>query len=521
MWVLLAGSVLSAAVLFVVGFVAWSGVAEAPSTPEVIHVIAATPGMDVEDADRDVALPLFEAVRGTPGVTHVRSEAREGEVVLSLSIAPGTERDGVMSVLRTRLEGSALPEPPILRFGHDSAPVRWVTAPLERSAVLLENDVRRRLEAMPGVAAVRVCGVRRETIEVRLDEVRLSAFDVSASDVVRAITTSSPQLPSGRLVVPVRAPIGGVDTWAELVIADRAGAPVRLRDVAEVVRGVRVPECTALRDGQPVVSLAVVLQRGLADPRPVLAELDARLAALATEHALTTLPSEGMAVGRVRALGSREDRLRLASAVAQDVGALVELDDEGLRLIAPVSEAALVAAVTAVPGLAYEGDVIAVVRGELEAARAAARELREAWARAGHAAAVCEDEPQPETRVVLDRARAAELGVSAGDVAQAVRLASAEGLEAATSVDGELELPVVVRLGADLDRVRVPSRGGAIPLTAVARLEQSSTPSHLVRHDGVPSVEVSAAGEGARDAFERIARDLRSPAGISIALAPE
>jgi hypothetical protein len=34
-------------------------------------------------------------------------------------------------------------------------------------------------------------------------------------------------------------------------------------------------------------------------------------------------------------------------------------------------------------------------------------------------------------------------------------------------------------------------------------------------------VEVSAAGEGARDAFERIARDLRSPAGISIALAPE
>jgi cobalt-zinc-cadmium resistance protein CzcA len=95
----------------------------------------------------------------------------------------------------------------------------------------------------------------------------------------------------------------------------------------------------------------------------------------------------------------------------------------------------------------------------------------------------------PELVITPSLASAAALELDARDVLDAVQ-ALRLGLHAATTYDGPLPVPIVLRLpgargAADVGRALVPNAaGGLVPLTAVATLERRDTPSMVQRQDG-------------------------------------
>src|SRR5262249_20867623 len=105
---------------------------------------------------------------------------------------------------------------------------------------------------------------------------------------------------------------------------------------------------------------------------------------------------------------------------------------------------------------------------------------------------------KPELRVVIDRARAADLGVRVGDIAQALNTLVA-GQKVSTFNEGR-DQDVVVRAtgqyrvgGEGLQRLTVSSsKGGWVSLDNVAHLEPGTGPSSIDRLNRQRQVTLSA-----------------------------
>jgi HAE1 family hydrophobic/amphiphilic exporter-1 len=138
-------------------------------------------------------------------------------------------------------------------------------------------------------------------------------------------------------------------------------------------------------------------------------------------------------------------------------------------------------------------------------------------------------EGRPEERLVLDRERIAQLGLSVRDVARAVQ-ANVGGIEAGRLRDDGEEHAIVVRLkpsdrltSVDLDQVslRTPA-GQAVPLSTVVSRQRARGPTGIFRVDGqrvtyvTASLEAGAAQGDAIAGIQRAFASLALPEGYSI-----
>ncbi len=131
----------------------------------------------------------------------------------------------------------------------------------------------------------------------------------------------------------------------------------------------------------------------------------------------------------------------------------------------------------------------------------------------------------PEIRVVIDRTRAADLGVRAGDVAQALNILSA-GQITSTFSEGSKQYDVIVRAEEQYRRDResfksftvASSNGGTVDLERVVKIDEALSPSSINRLNRLRQVTVSAglppnASESDAVAkMQKIAADLNMPA---------
>jgi HAE1 family hydrophobic/amphiphilic exporter-1 len=132
----------------------------------------------------------------------------------------------------------------------------------------------------------------------------------------------------------------------------------------------------------------------------------------------------------------------------------------------------------------------------------------------------------PEVRIIIDRQRAADLGVEAGDVAQALN-ALAAGQRVSTFSEGSDQYDVVVRAGEEFRRTRenlrnftvASSMGGTVGLEKLVRLEEGDSPASIDRLNRQRAVTVSAslAPNGSESAalvsIQRYARELNMGPG--------
>jgi HAE1 family hydrophobic/amphiphilic exporter-1 len=132
----------------------------------------------------------------------------------------------------------------------------------------------------------------------------------------------------------------------------------------------------------------------------------------------------------------------------------------------------------------------------------------------------------PELRIVIDRQRAADLNVKAGDVAQALSMLAA-GQRVTTFSEGSDQYDVVVRAAEEFRRTReslsnftvASASGGTVGLEKLVRLEEGDSPASIDRLNRQRQVTVSAslAPNGSEAdglvAVQRYAKDLNMEPG--------
>jgi cobalt-zinc-cadmium resistance protein CzcA len=251
------------------------------STP-VFNVIVQNPAMGPEELETGVAIPLEAALAGLPEVRRVRSSSQLGVAQIRVEFEPDADYYRSRQLLGERVNQVSRDLPPgteaplvssltgrlneILEFTLEADPGAADPMALRD---LAEFEVRNRLLAVPGVAAVEVLGGYLRQFQVQVDPERMVARSVGLGELLHAVRGANVSASGGFVVQgpiewTVRA-VGRAETVADLrstVVVMRGGTPVLLGDVAEVREAPAVRRGLAHRLAGEVVSCRVVKQFG-------------------------------------------------------------------------------------------------------------------------------------------------------------------------------------------------------------------------------------------------------------------
>jgi len=248
-----------------------------------------------EEIEELITRPIEEAVSAVPGVEEVTSTSAEGQSTVRVTFAWGTDLDAAANDIRDRLDRVIryryLPEeadkPTLRKFDLASFPILYLGASSNLDPVqarqIIEDQVKYRIERVPGVAAVDIRGGLEREIHVNLDPAKINALAIPLDTIISHIREANINIPAGSIErgnfeVIVRTPGEYTDLrqLQNTVIAIRHGAPIQLREIATVEDSWRKVTRIARVNGQPGITLYVNKQSGkntVEVARGVLAEL--------------------------------------------------------------------------------------------------------------------------------------------------------------------------------------------------------------------------------------------------------
>lgn len=271
--------------------------------------------------------PVEEAVGVVKGLRKLKSVSRTGQSDVVLEFAWGTDMDQASLEVRDKIEALSLPleaDPPLLlRFNPSTEPIMRLAltarqppadeAEAVRQLIALrrfaDDDLKKRLEPVPGVAAVKVGGGLEDEIQVDIDQQKLAQLNLPIDTVIQRLQQENINLSGGRLeqgsqryLVRTVNQFSAVEEMREMLLTTQSGGnsaaeialqqmfaiaaatgsdaavaaaanarsaagsgsttiaggmPVRLKDVAEVRQGYKEREAIIRLAGKEAVELAI------------------------------------------------------------------------------------------------------------------------------------------------------------------------------------------------------------------------------------------------------------------------
>ena len=246
----------------------------------VVVVTTTLKGASVEEMESGVTKLVEEAVNTISGIDELRSTTKEGysQVVVNFMISKNGDvaaqevRDKVSTIVGRFPVGT---DPPLIdKFDIDAAPVMTLAVSGRRNfqevTEIARKQIKEQLETVSGVGAVTLVGGRSRAINIYLNTNQLFAYQLSAEDVRQALLRQNLELPGGRvdqgpeeLVLRTMGRIESSEDFERLIVADRAGYPVRISDIGRVEESFEEPRGFSRLDGDNAVSLIVQKQSGL------------------------------------------------------------------------------------------------------------------------------------------------------------------------------------------------------------------------------------------------------------------
>ncbi|MDR0656147.1 MAG: efflux RND transporter permease subunit [Treponema sp.] len=256
-------------------------------------------GIDAEEMERSIAIPLEDALAPLPGLLHITSTSENGRVRAFLRFDPDfasygryeAVRDAVEEVYET-LPGS-VQRPEILSSGNSRIPV-WSAAVFSRGEAgtesgnlseTLERFVKPRLEALAGAGEVELSGIANREIRVAVDPRRAAAMGISPLDLASSLAGSDLVLPAGRIENGNRKTLLVLDgRYRKLEDLKKAsfninGVRINLEDIAEIAEGEREPDTYSRLDGERAAGIMVMPASG-AKPGKLSREIKRELEAI-------------------------------------------------------------------------------------------------------------------------------------------------------------------------------------------------------------------------------------------------
>ncbi|WP_263786745.1 efflux RND transporter permease subunit [Salinibacter grassmerensis] len=244
-----------------------------------VSVTTSYPNVGPEEMEQIITDPVANAVSSVSNVERITSQSSEGDSRVNMEFAQGTDLNAAANDVRAALDRirDDLPveaEPPSIRkFDPNSQEIVSISVESSRDLPsltrLLERNLSKQFEQIPGVGTISVQGGIYRQIQVNVNRDRLAAYDLSAAQVQQAISSSNVALPGGNvkeglkdLYVRTQGEYQSLDQIRSTVVTTADGAPVQVQDVAEIVDGYEDLGRIAELNGIPVLRLDIQKQSG-------------------------------------------------------------------------------------------------------------------------------------------------------------------------------------------------------------------------------------------------------------------
>lgn len=231
------------------------------------------------EVENQLTEPIEEALGVVKGVRRVHSVSRTGQSDVSLDFAWGTDMDMAGLEVRDKLDMLQLPldadKPLLLRFNPSADPIMRVALAMTDGAAadprqmkrlrrFVDDELKKRIEPVSGVAAVKVGGGLEEQIDIVVDQQQLAHLGLDIGAVISRLRAENINVSGGRVdeggqryLVRTVNQFADLEAMRALMVAVDKDIPVYLRDIAQVNQGHKEREGVGRVDGREAIELAI------------------------------------------------------------------------------------------------------------------------------------------------------------------------------------------------------------------------------------------------------------------------
>ncbi len=270
--------------IFLVGIIACK-MLPISSLPEVdyptIEVITKYPGASPLVVSSSITSPLERQFGQISGLNQMTSYSSSGHSSISLQFGLGLKIDVAEQEVQAAINAASsylpsdLPNPPIYnKVNPVDTPI--ITLALTSEVISLakiedyaETKLAQKISQVSGVGLVTVVGGSRPAIRVKANPNLMASYDLSMDEVNTAINNANVNGAKGEFdglnvaySISANDRLITVDDYKSLIIAYKNNAPLRLKDVAEVIEDVEDVKQAAWHNNKPAIIINIQRQPG-------------------------------------------------------------------------------------------------------------------------------------------------------------------------------------------------------------------------------------------------------------------
>ena len=257
------------------------------SSPEIqipIGIVTTIlPGASSEDVERLITNKIEDRVLGIENVSKVTSTSGDGVSSVTVEFNASANIDKSIQLLKDEVD-KVRPELPTEAEDPNVTDVNFADQPIIIASIAGDlapaeltaagTVVKDELERVTGVSSVSLSGVRERQVDVIVQQSKLRQYGLSLSDVTNAIRASGVASPLGSITVNdvsyavrLEAGLSATDAVGNVALTGPGGAPIHVRDVANVVDGLEDATTysrvsVAGDPSSPALSISVFKSRG-------------------------------------------------------------------------------------------------------------------------------------------------------------------------------------------------------------------------------------------------------------------
>lgn len=230
------------------------------------------PGTAPEEVETLLSRPLEQELGIVPHLVNLSSISKAGQSDIVLEFEWDTDMNVMSQEVREKADRVFLPQdakkPLLLRYDPSLDPIMRIGlhGPQDLFALryLAEHEIKRELEALTGVAAVKIKGGLEEEIHVAINERQISVMGLDIQQVNQRLAQNNVNMPGGNLregqveyLIRTLNEFESVEEIADLIVARQGDADIHLRDIATVSRSHKDREIVTRVNGTESVEIEI------------------------------------------------------------------------------------------------------------------------------------------------------------------------------------------------------------------------------------------------------------------------
>lgn len=246
-----------------------------------ISVVTVYVGNSPKDIENLVTRPIEKQIKSISGakVNKVTSISQQDFSMITVEFETDVKTDlakqkvkDAVDKAQTDLPTDLTSQPDVQEFNFSEFPIMYVNISGDYDPVKLKDFAKKmqdRIEELRQITRVDIVGAPEREIQVNVDPVKMQVAKVAFNDISNAIANENHDVSGGQIQVGnmkrtlrVKGQFVSALDMRDIVVKNVNGAPIYLRDIAQIIDTTHEKESYARLDGKNVITMNIIKRSG-------------------------------------------------------------------------------------------------------------------------------------------------------------------------------------------------------------------------------------------------------------------